>query len=625
MSALRDAVFANDLEQVKAMLPLDPTLISEVDEHGATLDMLAARHAGFDMLRYLVEYGLRVNLNSVDNRGRDLLHYAAESGDVEKCRYLVERGGMDPLRGDRELVTPLDLAAQGGHAALKAYFEEAVGCPLENMYRNPIRRGMFPDPSIVRVGEDYYMVNSTFAFFPCIPVSHSRDLVNWQVIGHAIANPEWANLEGLEGGRGWWAPDISYYNGRFYICATLRLNDVGAVRRRQMVVTSERPEGPYSEPVFFEEDGIDPSIFHDDDGRHYMLLNRGARIFEIDENATRRLSEPTLLYYGSQKRAPEGPHLLKKDGWYYLFLAEGGTGMGHRETVARSRNLMGPYTPSPYGPVIRQWDERALIQRCGHAKPVQTQDGRWYFVYLCGRALDGKWTMMGRETALDPFTWTPDGWPILNEGKGISTLNALPLPARPFAVERTDWVTPRPPQPGQIMHDGNGGVTICGGAYPLSDVRCRSLTLRRQTAFACSFTATLTVPDTASGEAGVTAYYDEYSFYTVGLYMKDGAWHIRVAEQEGREQRVRHMQSVSVKPGDGVTLCTQANGLTRNVSWAMDSAHTEGLILRNVTYLSDEGITISKRFTGAMLGVYAVGCTASFDGIFYKEGMEEDV
>lgn len=173
-----------------------------------------------------------------------------------------------------------------------------------------------------------------------------------------------------------------------------------------MVVTAQRPEGPYSEPVLFEEDGIDPSLFHDTDGRHYMLLNRGARIFEVDAQATRRLSETTLLYYGSCKRAPEGPHLLKKDGWYYLFLAEGGTGMGHRETVARSRNLHGPYEPSPYGPVLRQWDERALIQRCGHAKPVSTPDGRWYLVYLCGRALEGQWTLLGRETALDPIQWT---------------------------------------------------------------------------------------------------------------------------------------------------------------------------------------------------------------------------
>ena len=263
MSELRDAILARDLDYVREHLPLDPTLIGETDEHGATLDMLAAKHAGIEMVRYLVEYGLRVNLNSVDARGRDMLHYAAEGGDEAVCRYLVERGGMDPLRGDLSLVTPLDLAHDKGHAGAQAYFESVCGCALKDMYRNPIRHGMFPDPSIVRVGEDYYMVNSTFVFFPCIPVSHSRDLVHWEVIGHAITNPEWANLEGLEGGRGYWAPDISYCNGRFYICATLRLNDVGSVRRRQMVVTSDRPEGPYSEPVFFEEDGIDPSLFHE--------------------------------------------------------------------------------------------------------------------------------------------------------------------------------------------------------------------------------------------------------------------------------------------------------------------------------------------------------------------------
>ncbi|MBP3655888.1 MAG: family 43 glycosylhydrolase [Clostridia bacterium] len=585
--------------------------------------MLAARSAGIDMVRYLVEYGLRVNLNSIDACGRDLLHYAAEGGDVGVCRYLVERGGMDPLRGDNTLTTPLDLAHRCGHTAVQAYFEEAVGCPLEQMYRNPICRGMHPDPSVVRVGDDYYMVNSTFVFFPCIPVSHSRDLVHWEVIGHAIENPEWANLEGLEGGRGYWAPDISYSNGRFYICATLRLNDVGHVRRRQMVVTSERPEGPYSEPVFFEEDGIDPSIFHDDDGRHYMLLNRGARIFEIDETATKRLSETTLLYYGSQKRAPEGPHLLKKDGWYYLFLAEGGTGMGHRETVARSRSLMGPYTPSPYGPVIRQWDERALIQRCGHAKPVMTPDGRWYFVYLCGRALDGQWTMLGRETALDPFTWTPDGWPLLNEGRGVSTLCRMPLPPQPFERERTDWVTPRPPQPGTIQHSEDG-VTICGGEFPLSDVRCRSLTLRRQTAFACSFSAVLTVPDAEQGEAGVTGYYDEYSFYTVGVRRTEGGCMIRVAEQISHEYRVRYEQAIDVQPGQQITLSTQANGLVRNVSWSTHPSGTTGLILGKVTYLSDEGVTVSKRFTGAMLGVYATGCTASFSGMTYTEGTGDE-
>lgn len=619
MSELRDAILCGDTARVREILPLDPSLIDETDEHGASLALLAARCGGMELCRYLVEYGLRVNLNAVDARGRDMLHYAAEGGDAQVCRYLLERGGMDPLRGDHDLVTPLDLAHACGHHEVQALFEAHCGCPLEGMYRNPIRRGMYPDPSIVRVGEDYYMVNSTFVFFPCIPVSHSRDLVNWRTIGHAIERLEWAHLEGLEGGRGYWAPDISYCSGRFYICATLRLNDEGRVRRRQMVVTSERPEGPYSEPVFFEEDGIDPSIFHDDDGRHYMLINRGARIFEIDETATKRLSETTLLYYGSQKRAPEGPHLLKRDGWYYLFLAEGGTGMGHRETVARSRSLMGPYQPSPYGPVIRQWDERALIQRCGHAKPVSTPDGRWYFVYLCGRALDGRWTMMGRETALDPFTWTADGWPLLNEGHGVSTLNALPLPLQPFEGGMTDWLTPRTPQPGTIVHDGSG-VTIYGGAYSLSDVRCRSLTLMRQTAFSFTFTAILTVPDTDAGEAGVTGYYDEYSFYTVGLCRAEDGWIIRVCEQIGHDFHVRYEQPADVSSGQRVTLSTQAFGLNRNVSWSTDAAHTQGIVLRGVTYLSDEGVTVSKRFTGAMTGVYAVGCTARFDGLSYEEG-----
>ena len=236
---------------------------------------------------------------------------------------------------------------------------------------------MFPDPSIVRVGKDYYMVNSSFIFFPCIPISHSKDLIHWEIIGHAVTEPEWASLDELEGGRGYWAPDISYDNGKFYITATYRLNDTGTVYRKQIVVSSEKPEGPYSKPAIIDEDGIDPSIFHED-GRHYMLLNRGARILELNADCTKQISEAELLYYGDQKRAPEGPHLLKKDGYYYLFLAEGGTGAGHRISVARSKTLMGNYEPCPYNPIMRQMDEGAAIQRCGHGKPVCTQNGEWY-------------------------------------------------------------------------------------------------------------------------------------------------------------------------------------------------------------------------------------------------------
>lgn len=614
-------ILANDLETLRQALPLQPTLLDEAGADGVRPAFLAARVGSLEMLKYLVEYGLRLNLNDVDNQGRDLLHYAAESGDVEKCRYLVEYGGMDALRGDKQLRTPFDAAHDGGHQALERYFASLAGAPLDRMYRNPIRRGMFPDPSIVRVDHDYYMVNSSFIFFPCIPISHSRDLVHWEVIGHAIERPEWACLDGLEGGRGYWAPDISYCNGRFYICATLRLNDEGRVRRRQMVVTASRPEGPYSEPVFFDEDGIDPSLFHDDDGRHYMLLNRGARIFEIDEEASCRLSGTTLLYYGSHKRAPEGPHLLKYGGWYYLFLAEGGTGMGHRETVARSRSLHGPYQPSPYGPVIRQWDERALIQRCGHAKPVSTPDGRWYFVYLCGRALDGQWTMMGRETALDPFTWTADGWPLLNGGKGVSTLNILPELPQPPDDERTDWLTPRPPEKDMIVWRPDG-VTLRGSRFPMTDVRCRSLVLRRQTSFRFAFSARLTLPEISCGEAGITCYYDENSFLTLGLRREGDRWRVRVTEQIGREARIALDEPVeaALRPGQRVCLAVTADNLQRTLRWTLPDEAARSVTLENVTYLSDEGVKLGKRFTGAMAGVYALGdVSADFDGLTYRE------
>lgn len=592
---LLQAILTNDLETVQNLLPQQPALI-EQEHHGEPLSHIAAREGRFAMLCYLVEYGLRVNLNTLDCHGRDMLHYAAQSGDVDKCRYLVERGGMDPLRGDRELVTPYHIAHECGHTALEAYFEETTGAPLEGFYQNPIRRGFFPDPSIVRVGDDYYMVHSTFIFFPCIPVSHSKDLVNWQVIGHAIANPEWAHVEGLDGGRGWWAPDISYANGRFYITATLRLNDGAFPCRRQMIVHAEKPQGPYSEPVFIEEEGIDPSLFHDDDGRHYMLLNRGARILALDETCTRRKSETTLLYYGSNKRAPEGPHLLKKDGWYYLFLAEGGTGMGHRETVARSRNLMGPYQPSPYGVLLRQWDENALIQRCGHAKPFSTPDGRWFLVYLCGRALDGKWTLMGRETALDPITWTPDGWPILVGSP--STLQKRPLPIYPLP-ETVDWLTPRPPRPGMIEWKGDS-VTICGGDEPMTDTACRSLLLRRQTDFRCGFSAVLT--QSSAKEAGITCYYDENSFLNLCLMENQ----LVVYAQIGLESRV--FARVPYTGKLPVVLNVKTDGLTRRL-YADDRLICE---LKNVTWLADEGVTVGKRFTGAMLGVYAIGGKAVF-------------
>lgn len=422
---LLDAIIQESLGDIKGLLLDNPNCIEETDEAGIPMSFLAAKSGNIEIVKYIVEYS-RTSMNAVDDMGKNILHYASESGNVSLAQYLVDKVGMSPTAADVELITPFDVAHQMNHKQLESYYEESCGAALKDMYRNPIRTGMYPDPSIVRVGEDYYMVNSSFIFFPCIPISHSKDLIHWKIIGHAIANPEWAMLDELDGGRGYWAPDISYHKGRFYITATYRLNDTGTVYRKQIVVTSDKAEGPYSKPVYIEEDGIDPSIFNDDDGRRYMLLNRGARIFELDDSATVQISEAKLLYYGSQKRAPEGPHLLKKGGWYYLFLAEGGTGPGHRITVARSRTIDGNYEPCPYNPIMRQHNPDAMIQRCGHGKPVQTQNDEWYMVYLCGRKIGEGYSILGRETAIDPISWTKDGWPIVNELKGPSALQVRP-------------------------------------------------------------------------------------------------------------------------------------------------------------------------------------------------------
>ena len=282
MMSIKDEIYLENIAEVKRILEDNPVLIDEKDEHGIMMPFLAAKTGNLKLLKYIVEYS-RANMDIHDKEHKNMLHYGAMSGSVEVCKYLVERVGLSPLSGDINLLTPIEIANQNRFFELQQYFEAVIGAKFENLYHNPIRTGMYPDPSIVRVGDDYYMVNSSFIYFPCIPVSTSKDLVHWKIIGYAITNPEWAALDNLEGGRGYWAPDISYYNGRFYITATYRLNDDGNVYRKQIVVSSDRPEGPYSKPAIIDEDGIDPSIFNDDDGKRYMLLNRGARIFQLND------------------------------------------------------------------------------------------------------------------------------------------------------------------------------------------------------------------------------------------------------------------------------------------------------------------------------------------------------
>ena len=648
MGLLRELEQKN-LDGVIRELTENPTCIDDTTEKGVPLALYAAELGDFPIVKYIVEYS-RASMNTMDEDHRTILHYAAKSGNLEMNRYLVvEKVGMDITAGDRWCVTPYQIAYERKDEKLLSYYKERIGASYEEMYHNPIRRGMFPDPSIVRVGVDYYMVNSSFIFFPCIPVSHSRDLIHWEIIGHAITDPQWAALDELEGGRGYWAPDISYDNGKFYVTATYRLNDTGTVYRKQIVVSSDRPEGPYSKPAVIDEDGIDPSIFHEN-GRHYMLLNRGARILELNEDCTKQISEAELLYYGDQKRAPEGPHLLKKDGYYYLFLAEGGTGAGHRISVARSKTLMGNYEPCPYNPIMRQMDEGAAIQRCGHGKPVCTQNGEWYMVYLCGRMIGDGYSMLGRETALDPISWTADGWPVVNGLKGPSVLQKKPdlpewLPKETASVsedgirsvaadaEQTmtaaagwdkKWMTPRVPEPEGILFLPSG-IRIKGSRFPLKDVAARNILLQRQTSFCFRAETGLFIPKLADGqEAGLTCYYDENTWVCLALCKAD-AYYIQVKEHIGEKDILHEKYMLSDDcAGKKITLKVKTEYLRRLFTFCVEGQEeTAAAELPDVFYLCDEGIRMGKRFTGAMTGIYAVAgeqkLYADFSHFIYQD------
>ena len=623
------AVKQENLEWFKEILSHYPRAILLRDEKGVWVPFLAAETGNLELVKYVVEYSL-ASMNERDENHQSILHYAAKSGNTAVIQYLVEKVGMSPLEGDKECKTPYEVVHEMGYTEAENYLEKVVGVPLKDMYRNPICTGMHPDPSIVRVGDDYYMVNSSFIFFPCIPISHSKDLIHWKVIGHAITNPDYAHLDHLEGGRGYWAPDISYHEGRFYITATYRMNDDGTVYRKQMVTSSEKPEGPYCEPVFIEEDGIDPSIFTDEDGRRYMLLNRGARIFEISQDGTKKLSEPELLWYGDNKRAPEGPHLLKKDGYYYLFMAEGGTGMGHRITVARSKTLKGNYEPCPYNPIMRQNDETATIQRAGHGKPVMTQNGEWYIVYLCGRPLEDR-TLLGRETAMDPITWTQDGWPIVNNLKGPSVLQKKPN-LTPHVWEEIDknsfgekelamqWVVPRSPK-----RDGftvkEGKLFLQGDSADLNEVACRNVIVQRQQDFAFSVSVKVEFKNLAEGQnLGLTGYYDENTYLKFGVYKEKDVHqgYTLVVSEWIYPNETKHF-NIPVSFIKSIYLRMDTSKFERSFYYSVDGSNwILAGTLSHVDYLCDEGHTKGKRFTGAMVGVYAYGGEETLTGVFSK-------
>lgn len=297
----------------------------------------------------------------------------------------------------------------------------------KNTFKNPILSGFYPDPSICRVGEDYYLINSSFTFFPGIPIFHSKDLIKWEQIGHALDRVSQLNLDGAFYSGGIFAPTIRYHEGMFYIITT-NVDNGG-----NFIITAENPSGPWSDPYWIENSpGIDPSLFFNEDGKVYYTGTREVKepkyigdqeiwIQELDLKTMKLINESHTLWSGALKKAyfPEAPHLYKVDDFYYLMIAEGGTEHYHSVTIARSKNILGPYEGNPGNPILthRHLGKKYPISNPGHADLVQTQNGEWYAVALASRPYGGYYKNLTRETFLMPVEWE-DGWPIISPGTG---------------------------------------------------------------------------------------------------------------------------------------------------------------------------------------------------------------
>lgn len=319
------------------------------------------------------------------------------------------------------------------------------------MIHNPILKGFHPDPSIVRVGEDYYIATSTFEWWPGIRLHHSTDLVNWELIEYPLNRTSQLDLRGVGASQGVWAPCLTYDKGVFYLLYTV-VNSFycNMYDTNNYLVTATDIHGPWSDPIPLNNFGFDPSLFHDDDGRKYMVSmvtdHRvpkkyvGRLVLQEYDPVQQKMKGPVRDIYRADKIFLEGPHIFKRNGWYYLFSADTGTGEGHGQTIQRSRDVWGPYEMyqadfmertadnEAYSILTSRHHEDILLQKSGHCDLVETPEGEWYAVHLCGRAMDRRNPadaprfagerryMLGRETAIQKMKWTEDDWLVMADG-----------------------------------------------------------------------------------------------------------------------------------------------------------------------------------------------------------------
>ena len=402
--------------------------------------------------------------------------------------------------------------------------------------KNPILSGFYPDPSICRAGEDYDIENSSFVYAPGIPMVHSRYLAHWEQIENILDRPEQLPVKGSEISQGICAPSIRFHDGLFYMITT------NVSYGGNFIVTAKDPAGPWSDPYYLGEDapGIDPSLFFDDDGKCYYCGTRpnpeGVRyngdweiwVQELDLRQMKLVGESMAIWKGAVKGViwPEGPHIYKKDGYYYLLTAEGGTEYGHAETVARARNVDGPYGGAPDNPLLTARNRLDLpLQKAGHADLVSTENGEWYLVHLTGRPLPPyRRCILGRETAIQKVTWKND-WPYVVNGPEPSEEIEVSWEVEHRKPEKKEYVFTQemvlpefhslriPLKEAASLTARPGWLRLVGKDSPNSRFE-QTLLMRRQEDFCFSFeTAMEFSPISERQMAGILYFYDECDFY----------------------------------------------------------------------------------------------------------------
>jgi xylan 1,4-beta-xylosidase len=526
---------------------------------------------------------------------------------------------------------------------------------VSDVIRNPILPGFHPDPSIVRVGEDYYLATSTFEWCPGIRLHHSRDLRHWRPLGGIADSPRLLDLTGVPDSGGVWAPDLTYANGRFHLVFSVLDNYAyGYKDCANYLTTAESIEGPWTDPVRLPGRGFDAALYHEDGQTWLLNMVMGFRGIEIQRlEGGKAVGEPTLILEHSPAGVTEGPHLYRVDGWYYLLCAEGGTGFNHGAIVARSRDLPGPYEIDPNGPLLTTRDKLDLpLQKAGHGCFVETQTGEWYMTYLTSRPyteveerlpetarerdVTGR-CVLGRETAIAPVAWS-DGWPRIANAAPALEVPAPDLPEQrwPQAPDRDDFDEPgldprwstlrRHADPAWLSLSARPGhLRLLGGQSPFGK-RTPSLVAQPVTAKHGVFEARIAfTPSTVHQNAGITAYYDSRNWHYLQIALEgDRPWLSLVTSDRGRRTAVP-----IAEVGDELDLRITFDGPTLRFAYRSEQ-WTDIDEERDATVLSDEhatwvesGLVHGFGFTGAFVGLWvqdlaAEGGHADFDYARYR-------